>query len=181
MANVVRDPRTHPDAIIPDLTKPDPALAFTKDDIAFVYGSRWKQRYFNKRVDDFFPLPAQWDIAHQSWLRYFVPNNADWWAPLYPPDNMQRPTGPLCDGCHSVNYNVATKTVTEWNVGCERCHGAGSEHVANAHARTIINPARLDYVAGQRHLHPVPFAGPAAREPDRRASITTGRWAFTWG
>ena len=24
-----------------------------------------------------------------------------------PPDNMQRPTGPLCDGCHSVNYDIA--------------------------------------------------------------------------
>jgi hypothetical protein len=39
MANVVRDPREHPDAIIPDFSKPDPLLTFTKDDIAFVYGS----------------------------------------------------------------------------------------------------------------------------------------------
>jgi hypothetical protein len=48
MANVVRDPRQHPDAIIPDFAKPDPLLTFTKDDIALVYGSRWKQRYFKK-------------------------------------------------------------------------------------------------------------------------------------
>ena len=33
MANVVRDPREHPDAILPDLTKPDPLLTFKKDDI----------------------------------------------------------------------------------------------------------------------------------------------------
>jgi hypothetical protein len=39
MANVVRDPREHPDAIIPDLSKPDPLLTFGKDDIAFVYGT----------------------------------------------------------------------------------------------------------------------------------------------
>jgi hypothetical protein len=44
MANVVRDPREHPDAIIPDLSKPDPLVTFSKDEIAFVYGSRWKQR-----------------------------------------------------------------------------------------------------------------------------------------
>ena len=44
MANVVRDPRSHPEAIIPDLSKPNPLVTFTKDDIAFVYGSRWKQR-----------------------------------------------------------------------------------------------------------------------------------------
>jgi predicted CXXCH cytochrome family protein len=147
MANVVRDPRTHPDAIIPDLAKADPVVTFTRDDIAFVYGSRWKQRYFTKRGDDFFVLPAQWDVTHGRWLRFFVPNNADWWAPLYPPDNMQRPTGPLCDGCHSVNYDIMTKTVTEWNVGCERCHGAGSAHIAHPTRQNIINPARLDHVA----------------------------------
>jgi predicted CXXCH cytochrome family protein len=146
MANVVRDPRTHPDAIIPDLATPNPLVAFTKEDIALVYGSRWKQRYFKKVGDDYFPLPAQWDITHRLWRRYFVENTADWWATLYPPDNFQRPTGPLCDGCHSVNYNVATKTVTEWNVGCERCHGPGSAHLDSPTRETIVNPARLDYV-----------------------------------
>jgi hypothetical protein len=40
MANVVRDPKEHPEAIIPDLSKPDPVLTFTKDQIAFVYGSK---------------------------------------------------------------------------------------------------------------------------------------------
>jgi predicted CXXCH cytochrome family protein len=146
MANVVRDPREHPDAIIPDLSKPDPLLTFSKDDIAFVYGSRWKQRYFTKIGDDYFPQPAQWDVTHGVWKRYFVPNNADWWAPLYPPDNFKRPTGPLCDGCHSVNYDIATKKVSEWNIGCEKCHGPGSEHVARPVRATILNPARFDYV-----------------------------------
>ena len=80
------------------------------------------------------------------WRPYFVKNGTDWWAPLYPPDNFQRPTGPLCDGCHSVNYDIATKKVTEWNVGCERCHGPGSEHVAHQGRPNIVNPARLDYV-----------------------------------
>ncbi len=146
MANVVRDPKQHPEAIIPDLAKPDPLLTFTKDDIAFVYGSKWKQRYFTKVGDDYFPLPAQWDVTHKIWRKYFVPNGADWWVPFYPPNNMQRPTGPLCDGCHSVNYDIATKTVTEWNVGCERCHGPGSAHIAKPVRDTIVSPARLNYV-----------------------------------
>jgi predicted CXXCH cytochrome family protein len=146
MANVVRDPKQHPDAIIPDLAKPDPLVTFTKDDIAFVYGSKWKQRYFTKVGDDYFPLPAQWDVTHKMWRKYFVPNGADWWVPFYPADNARRPTGPLCDGCHSVNYDITTKTVTEWNVGCERCHGPGSAHVAKPVRETIVNPARLDYV-----------------------------------
>ena len=31
-------------------------MKFTKDDIAFVYGSKWKQRYFTKKGDDYYPL-----------------------------------------------------------------------------------------------------------------------------
>ena len=42
MANVVRVTAQHPDAIIPDLSKPDPPVSFNNRDIAFVYGSKWK-------------------------------------------------------------------------------------------------------------------------------------------
>ena len=146
MANVVTDPHVRPDVIIPDLSKSDPLVTFKRDDIAFVYGSKWKQRYFTKVGDDYFPLPAQWDVANRVWRPYFVQPNTDWWVPFYPADNAKRPTGPLCDGCHSVNYNVRTKTVTEWNVGCEKCHGPGSLHVDNPTRTTIVNPARLDFV-----------------------------------
>ena len=148
MANVVRDPKLHPDAILPDLATNTVANAkFTKDDVAFVYGSIWKQRYFKKVGDDYFPEPAQWDITHKKWLPYFVKPGTDWWEPFYPPDNMQRPTGPTCDGCHSVDYNVKTKQVAEWNVGCEKCHGPGSEHAAHPTRSNILNPSRMDYVA----------------------------------
>ena len=147
MANVVRDPREHPDAILPDLSKPDPLVQFKQNQIALVYGSVWKQRYFTKIGDDYYVFPAQWDVAHGVWRRYFVENGTDWWANLYSPDNMKRPTGPLCDGCHSVGYDIHTHRVAEWNVGCERCHGPGSEHVKNPLAH-MINPARLDYVHG---------------------------------
>jgi len=146
MANVVRDPRLHPDAILPDLSIADQLLTFTASDIALVYGSRWKQRYFEKVGDDYFPLPAQWDVNNRVWRQYFVQGGTDWWTKYYPPDNLKRPTGPLCDGCHSVNYNIQAKSVTEWNVGCEKCHGPGSEHVARPSRMTIINPARMDFV-----------------------------------
>jgi predicted CXXCH cytochrome family protein len=146
MANVVTDPHVRPEVIIPDLTKPDPLVTFKRDDIAFVYGSKWKQRYFTKVGDDYFPLGAQWDITNKIWRPYLVAPNTDWWVPFYPAQNAGRPTGPLCDGCHSVNYDVKTKTVTEWNVGCEKCHGPGSLHVQRRTAATIVNPAKLDYV-----------------------------------
>ena len=165
MANVVRDPKVDPGAILPDLSKPDPLLKFTKDDIAFVYGSKWKQRYFTKRGDDYYPLGAQWDVTHQVWRAYMVAPNTDWWVPFYPADNMQRPTGPLCDGCHSVNYNIQNKTVTEWNVGCEKCHGPGAEHVRRPSQTNIVNPARLNTVQAtdvcmQCHTQGQPLSNP---------------------
>jgi predicted CXXCH cytochrome family protein len=147
MANIVRDPKVHPDAIIPDMSKPNPLVTFKKDDIALVYGSLWKQRYFTKIGNDYYVEPAQWDVKNGVWRPFFVESNADWWAKFYPPDNFKRPTGALCDGCHSVNYNITTKKVTEWNVGCERCHGPGSNHVAHPSRLNIINPARLDHIS----------------------------------
>src|SRR5438445_11820936 len=97
MANVVRDPREHPEAIIPDLAT-NTVKKFTRDDVGLVYGSLWKQRYFTKIGDDYYPQPSQWDITNRVWRPYFVPNEADWWAPLYPPDNVIRPTRALVDG-----------------------------------------------------------------------------------
>jgi predicted CXXCH cytochrome family protein len=167
MANVVTDPKVHPEVVIPDFNKPDPALTFKLSDVAFVYGTKWKQRYFTKKGDDYFPLGAQWDISHGVWRPYLVANNTDWWVPHYGPANADRPTGPLCDGCHSVNYNIATKTVTEWNVGCEKCHGPGSEHVRLPTALNIVNPAKLDTVHAndtciQCHSQGQPLANPIA-------------------
>ena len=45
MANVVRDPKEHPEAVLGDFLHPDPLVTFGLDQVAFVYGSRWKQRY----------------------------------------------------------------------------------------------------------------------------------------
>jgi len=144
MANVIKDPTTHPDAIVGDFSTPNPLVTFRKEDVAFTYGSKWKQRYFTKVGDDYFVFPAQWDVRNRTWRKYYVEPGTDWWVQHYPADQMQRPTGPLCDGCHSVNYDIRTKTVTEWNVGCEKCHGAGSLHVEYPVASTIVNPATLE-------------------------------------
>ncbi len=146
MANIVRDPRQHPDAIIPNLAT-NSVAKFSCDQVAFVYGSLWKQRYFTKVGDDYYPLPVQWEIKNRVWSKYFVKPGTDWWAQYYPPDNMQRPTGPTCDGCHSVGYDIHTKQVVEWNVGCERCHGPGSEHAAHPTRANIFNPSHMNYVA----------------------------------
>ena len=147
MANVVRDPLAHPDAIIPDLSTNNVA-PFTSDQVALVYGSKWKQRYFTRRGDDYYPLPVQWDISNKTWRPYHVADTgADWWTAYYPSSNMERPTGPTCDGCHSVNYDIRAKKPSEWNVGCETCHGPGSVHAAQPSRANIFNPSAADAIA----------------------------------
>ncbi len=53
MANVVRDPKLHPEIVLGNFSHPDPVRTFSLDDVAFVYGSRYKQRYFTKRGTTF--------------------------------------------------------------------------------------------------------------------------------
>jgi len=146
MANILVDVRERPDAILGDFSTPNPLVTFDLDDIAFTYGSRWKQRYFTRVGDDYFVFPAQWDVTNETWRRYHPEAGSEWWTEHYPDDPMQRPTGPLCDGCHSTSYDIATKTVSEWNVGCEKCHGPGADHASDPNLFNVVNPARLDYV-----------------------------------
>lgn len=146
MANILVDVRERPEAILGDFSTPHELVTFDPADIVFTYGSLWKQRYFTQIGDDYFVFPAQWDVTNETWRRYYVAPGTEWWVEHYPADQMQRPTGPLCDGCHSTNYDVRTKQPTEWNVGCEGCHGPGSRHAEDEARGSIVNPARLDHV-----------------------------------
>ncbi len=187
MANILLDPRQHPEAVVGDFAHPDLVRTFTLDDVAFTYGGRFKQRYFTKRGDDYFPLPAQWDVQKHRWLPYHVETGTDWWVSYYGPTNFDRPTGPTCDGCHSVNYDTQTKQVTEWNVGCEKCHGPGSTHVAHPSRTNIVNPDKLDFVRAndtciQCHSQGRPLTNPInSRYYDWPVGYTAGdRLADYW-
>ncbi len=167
MANILQDVKERPEAIKGDFLTPHELVTFSKEDIVFTYGSKWKQRYFTKIGSDYYVFPAQWDVTNREWRTYYVREGTDWWVEHYPADQMQRPTGPLCDGCHSTNYDIETKEVTEWNVGCEKCHGAGSAHAADPQSENITNPARLDYVRAadvciQCHSQGQPLTNPIA-------------------
>ena len=146
MANILQDAQADRSVILGDFSTPNDLVTFGPEDIDFTYGSKWKQRYFTRVGDDYYVFPVQWDVQNRVWRRYYVQEGTDWWVPFYPAEQMARPTGPLCDGCHSTNYAIETKTVTEWNVGCEKCHGPGSAHAASLAASDIVNPAVLDEV-----------------------------------
>ena len=178
MANVVRDPREHPNSILPELSVSDPLLTFAKDEIALVYGSKWKQRYFKKVGGDYFPLPAQWDVSNKVWRAYFVREGTDWWTPFYPADNMKRPTGPLCDGCHSVNYNIQTRTATEWNVGRENAMAPVARILLDPlEPLSSIQPTLTSSLRTTFAFSAIPKDG--LYRIRSKASTTTGPLAFT--
>ena len=185
MANVVTDPKQHPDAVIPDFSKPDPLLTFTLADVAFVYGSEVEAALFHEGRRRLLSAAARSGTSRTSiWRPYLVAAEHRLVGAALPgATTSKRPTGPLCDGCHSVNYNIQTKTVTEWNVGCERCHGPGSEHVRQPTAANIVNPAKLDFVRAndtciQCHSQGQPLTNPIAGQVLRLAGrLPSGRQA----
>ena len=65
MANVVTDPKVSPSVVIPDFSKPDPLVTFKLSDVALVYGTVWKQRYFIRSGDDYYVAPAQF-LGHSE-------------------------------------------------------------------------------------------------------------------
>ncbi len=85
--------------------------------------------------------------------------------PLFPADNIQRPTSRVCDSCHSVNFNIETKPVSEWKVGCAKCHSPGSTYVARPSQTNIINPARLHSVQATGVCMQCPSQGQPTTNP----------------
>ncbi len=129
--------------IVADFSSDEPILTFKLDDVDMVVGSRFKQRYAKKIGDDFYMLPAQWNVETKQWVNY-QPKN-DWWAAesIYPPEWDKRPTSRLCEGCHTTGFDVETKEPAERNIACESCHGPGSLHGESG--KGIVNPAKLSH------------------------------------
>ncbi|HBH61650.1 MAG TPA: hypothetical protein DDX85_07935 [Nitrospiraceae bacterium] len=114
-------------------------------------------------------LPVEWDIRSKSWhdlngLEKSYPGNGEYWS------STQRIWQYTCGGCHvtglRINYVEGSDTFnTTWvdmGIGCEACHGPGSNHVKaaseyfNYEKENIINPAKLPWrlramVCGQCH------------------------------
>ena len=44
MANIITDPKVNPRAVLGDFKTPNPLVTFRLEDVAFVYGTKWKQR-----------------------------------------------------------------------------------------------------------------------------------------
>lgn len=121
-------------AVVADFSKDAP---FSRDKVAFVLGrGRSQQAYLDAQMQ---VLPAKWDVKSGSWKKI---EPADGWV--------------QCIGCHVTNYDVEKKSYTEMGVGCEACHGPGSEHLTKANKETAptvdkLSPQLQAMVCGRCH------------------------------
>jgi hypothetical protein len=94
-------------------------IPFQRDQITYSVGSHWVQKYLTRIDGVLYVLPKYWNIPARKWEPYSIWN----W--------MEQPYNILCDGCHTVGFDPATKSFFEPGVGCEACHGPLAAHVAD--------------------------------------------------
>ncbi len=129
-ASVVRDVRKDPAAVLGDFTSAD--MEFPLEDVEYVIGSHWYQRYVVRIGADRFVLPKMWSVASHRWE-----TQGQWsWK--------RKPYHVYCIGCHATRYDPELRTSVEHVVGCESCHGPGRRHAETAGAVAIYNPADVD-------------------------------------
>jgi predicted CXXCH cytochrome family protein len=136
-------------ATLVDTKNPDKEATYQ---VVRTYGGwGWKQRYQVKIGNLHYILPIQWNQSTSKWVTY----NPQWW---YNEDGTLK-TPPSrnsfeldCAGCHNTGLVIAKVGTgvdvkyAELNTGCEKCHGAGSDHLKNPKdAKAIINPKKLSY------------------------------------
>ncbi len=133
-SRMMRDARVDKGANIGEFDKLGDVGTFSKKDVDYVLGSQWKQQYLKKEDDDLIVLPAQYNVVTGEWVAYF------------PGEPAKRNWFKECAGCHATGVDPAKKTFVEMGIGCEACHGPGSNHVEAVpgyEISTIIQAGRL--------------------------------------
>ena len=97
-------------------------------------------------------LPIAWDANKKQWYHLSPDQQVDPSDWLYWTNNGQNWNG-MCAECHSTNlvkgYDIKTDTYnTSWSeisIGCEACHGPGSQHVSWAQMPDMGRPQKENY------------------------------------
>ncbi|MCJ7806909.1 MAG: hypothetical protein MUP57_05120 [Clostridia bacterium] len=133
-SRMMRDAGQDTAAIIGDFETPNDIRTFTKEEVNYTLGSEWKQQYLKREGQDLVVLPAQYNVFTGDWKPYFPdkPEKRVWFSE--------------CGGCHATGVDPQKKTFVEMGIGCEACHGPGSNHieaVPGYEIPTIIQASRL--------------------------------------
>ncbi len=109
--------------------------AATLNDVVYVVGSKWKQRFLvkNSTTGGHLFLDKQWNNVSKQWEGYG--NKNDWET--------------NCGTCHSTGFRLTSYdeknpaaqkwAMAEINVGCESCHGPGSTHLKTKKKESIYS------------------------------------------
>ncbi len=121
-------------------------------EVAKTLGGKWDQHYEAKVGENFYPTPMRWSVADRQWLtggfrpdEWFLGDGTSDGIPRRPDQLLtQRAAEAKCAGCHMTGYTPEfDKTAKLWKgpgagvelgISCEKCHGPGSLHVADAQA-----------------------------------------------
>jgi hypothetical protein len=123
------------------------------EDIKYVVGGKWKQRYIVKSDEGHVFLRYQYywskaDGSHDHWSE--GPDRDDRWHDY----GGNRVYEDRCLDCHSTGFDLARantldrtdpnytlgSVVSELGIGCEKCHGPGEAHVLSLSRADISNP-----------------------------------------
>ena len=102
-------------------------------------------------------LPIAWDVKQKKWYRLPPEGPLDPGDWLYWTNAAQNWNG-MCAECHSTNlkknYDPQSDTYqTTWSdidVGCEACHGPGSNHVSWAEMPEMARPQTINFELVQK-------------------------------
>ncbi len=157
-AKMIQSIKEHPQAIIGEFSTLPEDADFSRDQIVYTIGGKFKQRYMllaeNKGTEDYIIGNYQWNTQLQHWQPY-APYK-DWYTDAFVQDNKKVFTSRTCDGCHFVGFMSREKRI-EPGIGCESCHGAGSVHADDQRKDSIYkasdhDPHRATEVCLQCHM-----------------------------
>jgi len=164
---MIQDVKADPSVIIADFSTLPADASFSKEEIVYTIGSKFKQRFMLRKdtvakdgtpEENYIIGNYQWNTETQKWQGYSV--FKDWYHDAWPEDNKQMYTSHTCDGCHFTGFNSTFKRV-EPGINCENCHGPGSVHVDNPKLKEAIylptsqDPVRAMEVCLQCHMRNV--------------------------
>jgi len=164
------NPRTF---IIPDLST-NKIARFTKDQVALVYGSSGSS-VTSPKLAMIITRTRAMGRHQQSLAPLFRSQRRRLVGAVLSSDNMQRPTGPTCDGCHSVGYDIQHQKSRRVERPAANAATARQRARGAPNARQYLKSRAHGLRPGQRQPAFSAFPGAAAHQSNRRQILRLAR------